>query len=197
MNSNDKLTNQINLDNYRYNAVSIDANLKAWGLDEDYEFLKSLTACGYNYLKPQKDYPFQCIVCIDRAIIARCLPGLSEREAGLAMGRRFYDGLRMTVLGRVLTAAFKVMSVERALTSLVAGFNRSAGFGKRIIVSLADGHCVITSTDDAAATEIVTSYIWLGLYQQFLEVSGVKLVQSQVYTNGPLSFTIELDWEEA
>lgn len=181
--------------NFRYNAATIEVNLKGWGLFEDTEFLKSLRECGYNYVRPEKDYPFPCIVAIDRAIAARCLPHKNESDAGLEMGRKFFEALSLSVIGRIMKAPLKISNLERGLNTMVANFNQNAGFGKREVVKIADKHYQIISSNDPAGTEVITRYVWLGIYQRLLESFGINNVKGAVCQTGPLSFTVDLYWD--
>lgn len=182
-------------DKYRYNSATIEVNLKAWELYEDTEFLKSLRDYGYNYLYPAKDYPYRCIVAVDRAIAARCLPDKSESEAGLEMGRRFFDGLSLSVIGRIMKAPLKVMNIERGLSAMVNNFNQNAGFGNRELIKVGLNHYQVVSSDDAAATEVITRYIWLGIYERLLEQFGATNIKGEVSVLGPFSFKVDVQWE--
>jgi uncharacterized protein (TIGR02265 family) len=186
------------LGHYRYNATAIETHLKAWNLEEDTEFLKSLLPYGYDYRRVAKSYSFDCIVLVDRAIMAKCLPGTPEEQAAMEMGRHFYDGLSLTVLGRVLTASFKLMSVERALATAVANFNRVTGFGERHLEYIGPKHYLVVASDDPGATYTITRHIWAGIYQRLLEKFKVEQLSVQAFPpieSLPLSFSIELKWQ--
>ena len=137
-----------NLDRYKFSSTYVESLLKASNLEQDETFLKSLLPCGYNYQRPAKSYPFSVVVCLAETIIANAMPTATIEAAALELGKRWYHGLQLTVLGRVLTAAFRIVSLERALALSVLGLNGNIGFGQRRLTQLARNHYRIEFEDN-------------------------------------------------
>ena len=169
--------------------------MKAFDLEEDVEFLKTLLPYGYDYLRSSKDYPYSCLVSINKAILSKCLPELPAEEAAIILGRRNYDALTKTVIGRVTMSIFRLISLERALEISIPSLNKNVGFGYRKLVKLGPGHFRVECSDDPGAAIPIMLNEGLGLAQRTLEVFKVEDPQVSVYVTGPLSYNLELKWQ--
>jgi uncharacterized protein (TIGR02265 family) len=184
-------------DNYRVKPISIQTHLKAFDLEENIEFLKTLLPYGYDYLHAAKDYSYRCHVDVTQAILVKYLPELTLDEAALIMGRRNYDALTKTVIGRVTMAIFHRISLERALEIAIPALNKNSGIGHRKLVKVGPNHFRVEHTDDPSAAFPFMMNLNQGLAQRALEVFKVAGPQTQLSVTGPLSFNLEIKWQDA
>ena len=181
---------------YRAKPFNIELDLKAFDLAEDIEFLKTLLPCGYDYLHAAKDYSYDCMVCVIKAILAKSLPELPAEEAALVLGQRAYNAMTKTVIGRVTMSVFHLISLERALEISIPALNKNIGFGHRKLVKLGPTHFRVECSDDPGATLPIMLNLSLGLARRMLETFKVEQPEVKIYLTGPLSYNLELKWKK-
>jgi uncharacterized protein (TIGR02265 family) len=187
---------EIDLDSYQIKPLVIEAQLKGFDLEADEEFLQTLVKCGYDYRRVAKSYSFTCLKCVTHAIIAKCLPSMPEEAAAIELGRRNYEGTRKTILGRVVMSAFHVMSVERAFSVLMQNLNKDTGYGHRELKLLGVNHLVLDFNDDPAASSVIGINSAVGWCTRMLEDFKISNPQVKASVTGPLSYSLELQWED-
>jgi uncharacterized protein (TIGR02265 family) len=187
--------NPAKFDDYRVKPVTMQTHLQAFGLEEDIKFLKTLLPYGYDYLHTPKDYSYSCLVGVTQSILAKCLPQLPAEEAAIIMGRRNYDAMSKTVVGRVAMSIFHLIPTERAIEITINTSNKNIGFGYRKLVKLEMGHFLIECNDEPGTTLPFMLNLGLGLAQRMLETFKVAQPEVVVQVTGPLSYNLELTWK--
>lgn len=96
--------------------------LFARALDASGPFAQELAAAGYDRAAPREGYEATVLLACLAVARRHVYPALDEREAQRALGRRFVDGFRETILGRVVTTALPLLGPARFLPKLPSRF---------------------------------------------------------------------------
>jgi uncharacterized protein (TIGR02265 family) len=178
---------------YLAKQVTFEGLIKGLGIQNDSVLLEELLhVTGYNFFKPEANYPFRNLVLCINFLRQKLFPELTDAQAYSKIARAQVEGyISQTIFGRITYAArkggggFKVL--ELAIKNHSANFN----FGKRTITSTGENKAQVIFENDPSSPIYVAAML-----TAILELQGVKDVKVTYRGVAKHHFIYDFSWLE-
>lgn len=175
---------------YLHDYGGIEAVLKGVGGYDDPRLLELIKErCGEDLKQPQLQYSHDLDDKFLNAVREYRFPNLEKRAGMVALGRATALGYTRTLLGQVMVAPLKVVTLDRALHLLVRMLGTNVQFGQRTLLKVAEHHYILQFRDDPRNQAFIE-----GIIRQFID--GYNLPQATVELEpvDKFAFDVRIRW---
>lgn len=131
---------------------------------------------GYDLKQLQPSYPAPVLVACLRAAHRELAPTLDEGEALRQFGRKFVEGFRQTILGRVVTTALPILGPAMFLQRIPGRFRSIRHDATVTVEATGPGSATLVFTDPAQLGDF-----FAGVVESALRLSGVTSPKVEVH----------------
>lgn len=175
---------------YLHDYSGIEAVLKGINGIDDPQLLELLKErCGVDLKHPQRQYSQDLGDEFLNTVREYRFPNLERREGMIALGRATALGYTQTLIGQVMAAPLKVITLDRALHLLVRMLGSSVHFGQRTLQKIAEHEYVMQFRDDPRNQAFIE-----GIIRQFLDGYNLPGATIEVQPVGHYAFDIKVRW---
>lgn len=170
-------------------AQTVEGLLRALGPLEDRD-RAALKAIGFDVDKRLLPaYPLDQFVALMDYAGQKLLPGAGQLEQSALLGRRFMDGYQLTMIGRALVAALRMIGPWRSLERLSNKFRTGNNFSQTTITRLGP-------TEAELWVNHASRPGWyVGLVARGLELAGAGEVKVTVITGDDSGGRFNVRWK--
>lgn len=170
---------------------SVEAFVRAVRPVLDGAFVEQLKAVGIDTTKPL--LPAYPVDVLREALLLgakRLNPGLSQKEAFAALGRRYVEGFGETLVGRALKTAIRLIGPRRTLDRLAKQFRTANNYSESKVTHAEQGQSLLWCND------VMYPDWYEGLITGMLEVSGAKNVKVRLSRHDAEGAFFDVEWAD-
>lgn len=171
-------------------AQTFEGLFRAVGADLSVRLARELERLGVDPARPLRPaYPLATFQAVFEACGAELFPDLDQEGRRYALGRRFLDGYRQTMVGRAMVAVMRVVGPARTLDRLARRFRTGNNFSETSLTRVDD------TTFELWCNQVQMPGWYRGLITRGLELAGAMGVTAELLRHDEHGATFRVSWQ--